>query len=126
VDGFSVFKASKHKDAAWAFAEFLVSKDSNSYWNQKVGQIPTNSDVQSEAWVAQNAAVKTAIDLISSPDTAIVQAPVYLPQYSAITKADSEPLFQKVVLGQLSAADFLSQLAAKFTAAQQDWNKRHK
>jgi multiple sugar transport system substrate-binding protein len=126
VDGFAVFKGSKHKDAAWKFVEFLVSKQSNSYWNQQVGQIPANADVQSDAWVSQNAAVKAATDLISNPNTTIVEAPVYLPQYSSITKADSEPLYQKVLLGQLSAADFLSQLASKLTSAQQEWDKRHK
>lgn len=126
VDGFAVFKGSKHKDAAWKFVEFLVSKDSNSYWNQKVGQIPANTDAQSDAWMGQNAAVKTATELINNPSTTIVEAPVYLPQYSSITKADSEPLYQKVLLGQLSPADFLSQLASKLDGAQQDWDKRHK
>jgi multiple sugar transport system substrate-binding protein len=126
VDGFSVFKASKNKDAAWKFAEFLVSKDSNSYWNQQVGQIPTNSDVQSDAWIAGNPAVKTAVALLRDPNTTVVNAPVYLPQYSSVTKADSEPLYQKVLLGQLSAADFVGQLASKLTSAQADWDKRHK
>lgn len=126
VDGFSVFKASKHKDAAWKFAEFLVSKESNSYWNQQVGQIPANSDVQSEAWINDNAAVKSALALIGDANTTVVDAPVYLPQYSSITKADSEPLYQKVLLGQLPAAEFVSQLASKLTSAQQDWDKRHK
>ncbi|MEN3360856.1 MAG: multiple sugar transport system substrate-binding protein [Mycobacteriales bacterium] len=126
VDGFSVFKASKHKDAAWKFAEFLVSKDSNSYWNQQVGQIPANSDVENDAWIGQNPAVKDALALVRSPNTTIVEAPVYLPQYSSITKADSEPLYQKVLLGQMSPADFVSQLASKLSGAQQDWDKRHK
>jgi multiple sugar transport system substrate-binding protein len=126
VDGFSVFKASKNKDAAWTFAEFLVSKTSNSYWNQQVGQIPANSEVESEPWISENAAVKTALALVRDPNTVIVQAPVYLPQYSSITKADSEPLYQKVLLGQLSAQDFTSQVASKLTSAQQDWDKRHK
>jgi multiple sugar transport system substrate-binding protein len=126
VDGFAVFKAGKNKDASWKFAEFLVSKTSNSYWNQQVGQIPANSEVESEPWVAQNAAVKAALALVRDPNTQIVEAPVYLPQYSSITKADSEPLYQKVLLGQLAPADFLSQIASKLTSAQQDWDKRHK
>jgi multiple sugar transport system substrate-binding protein len=126
VDGFSVFKAGKHKDAAWKFAEFLVSKESNSYWNQQVGQIPANSEVQSDGWIAGNPAVKAAVALFRDPATTVVEAPVYLPQYSSITKADSEPLYQKVLLGQLSAADFVGQLAGKLTSAQADWDKRHK
>ena len=40
------------------------------------------------------------------------------------TKTDTEPLYQKVLLGQMSAQEFLDQLAAKLTTAQQDWEKR--
>ncbi|NUT50714.1 MAG: sugar ABC transporter substrate-binding protein, partial [Saccharothrix sp.] len=54
----------------------------------------------------------------------LVPAPVYLPEYSSITKTDTEPLYQKVLLGQMSAQDFLNQLAAKLTTAQQEWEKR--
>jgi multiple sugar transport system substrate-binding protein len=126
VDGFAVFKKSKHKDAAWKFAEFLVSKASNSYWNQKVGQIPANTDVSGEAWLAADKPVQNALTLLNDSKTVQANAPTYLPQYSAITKADSEPLYQKVLLGQMSPQDFLSQLAGKLTTAQQQWDKRHK
>jgi multiple sugar transport system substrate-binding protein len=125
VDGFSVFKKSKNKDAAWRFAEFLVSKDSNSYWNEKVGQIPANTEVSGAAWIGQNEAVKSALALVSDPNTAAVDAPVYLPQYSAITKAETEPLYQKVLLGEMSAQDFVNQLASKLTTAQEEWDKRN-
>jgi multiple sugar transport system substrate-binding protein len=126
VDGFAVFKTSKHKDAAWKFAEFLVSEQSNSYWNEKAGQIPANMQVQGEAWVAGNKPVQAALALINDPKTVVCAPPTYLPQYSSITKADSEPLYQKVLLGQLSPEDFLHQLAGKLTDAQQKWNERHR
>jgi multiple sugar transport system substrate-binding protein len=126
VDGFAVFKAGKHQDAAWKFAQFLVSEQSNSFWNEKVGQLPANLGVQKEAWIGGNQPVQAALKLINDPNAAFPAPPTYLPQYSSITKADSEPLFQKVLLGQLSAQDFLSQLAGKLTAAQQQWNERHK
>jgi multiple sugar transport system substrate-binding protein len=124
TDGFAVFKGAKNPDAAWKFVEFLVSAESNGYWNEKVGQIPANTDVRNADWIAKNLAVKMALGVLEDPATVIVPAPVYLPEYSSITKTDTEPLYQKVLLGQLSAQEFLDQLAAKLTAAQQDWEKR--
>ncbi|MCG8926323.1 sugar ABC transporter substrate-binding protein [Lentzea sp. CC55] len=124
TDGFAVFKGSRNPDAAWKFVEFLTSAESNGYWNEKVGQIPANTDVRGAEWIQKNAAVKMALGVLEDPATVLVPAPVYLPEYSSITKTDTEPLYQKVLLGQMSAQDFLDQLAAKLTTAQQDWEKR--
>ncbi|MEU4743434.1 sugar ABC transporter substrate-binding protein [Actinosynnema sp. NPDC023658] len=124
TDGFAVFKNSKNPDAAWKFAEFLASSESNSYWNEKVGQIPANTDVRSAAWIDTNKPVKMALGVLEDPDTVIVPAPVYLPQYSSITKTDSEPQYQKVLLGELSAQQFLDDVAKKLTEAQKEWEDR--
>ncbi|ANZ41160.1 sugar-binding protein [Lentzea guizhouensis] len=124
TDGFAVFKGSKNADAAWRFVEFLVSPESNGYWNEKVGQIPANTDVRNAEWIQKNPAVKMALGVLEDPATVLVPAPVHLPEYSSITKTDTEPLYQKVLLGQMQAQEFLDQLAAKLTTAQQDWEKR--
>ncbi|GGU28010.1 ABC transporter substrate-binding protein [Lentzea flava] len=124
TDGFAVFKGSKNRDASWKFVEFLTSAESNGYWNEKVGQIPANTDVRGAGWIQKNPAVKMALGVLEDPATVIVPAPVYLPEYSSITKTDTEPLYQKVLLGQMPAQEFLDQLAAKLTTAQQEWEKR--
>lgn len=124
TDGFAVFKGGKNRDASWKFVEFLTSAESNGYWNEKVGQIPANTDVRGAEWIQKNPAVKMALGVLEDPATVLVPAPVYLPEYSSITKTDTEPLYQKVLLGQMSAQEFLDQLAAKLTTAQQDWEKR--
>ncbi|KJK33832.1 sugar-binding protein [Lentzea aerocolonigenes] len=124
TDGFAVFKGGKNRDAAWKFVEFLTSAESNGYWNEKVGQIPANTDVRGAEWIQKNPAVKMALGVLEDPATVLVPAPVYLPEYSSITKTDTEPLYQKVLLGQMPAQQFLDELAAKLTTAQQDWEKR--
>ncbi|GII33257.1 ABC transporter substrate-binding protein [Planotetraspora mira] len=123
VDGFAVFKGSEHKDAAWKFVEFLVSKESNSYWNQQTGQIPANTEAQGDSWVTALPHLKTAVDALNDPNTAVVSPPYYLPQFSSITKADTEPLFQKVLLGQMKPQEFLDTMAQKLTDAQAEWKK---
>ncbi|MFD5827199.1 ABC transporter substrate-binding protein [Lentzea sp. NPDC060358] len=124
TDGFAVFKGGKNRDAAWRFVDFLVSAESNGYWNEKVGQIPANTEVRGAEWIQKNPAVKMALGVLEDPATVLVPAPVYLPEYSSITKTDTEPLYQKVLLGELPAQEFLDRLAAKLTTAQQDWEKR--
>ncbi|MFC6087005.1 ABC transporter substrate-binding protein [Sphaerisporangium aureirubrum] len=123
VDGFAVFKNSEHKDAAWKFVEFLVSKESNSYWNQQTGQIPANKDAQGDAWLDERPYLKNAVQVLSDPATAVVSPPYYLPQFSAITKADTEPLFQKVLLKSMTPKEFLDTMAQKLTEAQAEWKK---
>ncbi|WP_214412980.1 ABC transporter substrate-binding protein [Sphaerisporangium fuscum] len=125
VDGFAVFKNSEHKDAAWKFVEFLLSKESNSYWNRQAGQIPANKEAQADAWLDERPYLKNAVEVLGDPATVMVSPPYYLPQYSSITKADSEPLFQKVLLGQMKPQEFLDTMARKLTEAQAGWKKAH-
>jgi multiple sugar transport system substrate-binding protein len=125
TDGFGVFKASEHKDAAWKFIQFLLSKDSNSYWNQQVSQIPANTDVYGDSWLRADEPVNMALGVLRDKNTVLATAPFALPQFSAITKADSESQYQKVLLGTMSAADFLRKLADELTAAERDW-RSHK
>jgi multiple sugar transport system substrate-binding protein len=124
VDGLVVFAASKKKDAAWKFVEFIAQKKSNSTWNQTVGQIPANSEVSGEAWLQEQQPVRDALKAIDDEATVTVQAPYYLPEFSAITKTDMGPLFQKVLLGKMTAKEFADTFAAKMTEAQAKYTKR--
>ncbi|MGK5557927.1 ABC transporter substrate-binding protein [Actinomadura kijaniata] len=124
VGGLSVFKKSRNKDAAWKFAEFVSGKEMNDLWNSKVGQIPANTESAAAEWVKGNATLETAVRVLNDPQTKIVQMPYHLPEFNAITKAESEPLYQKVLLRQMSAKDFLDQLAAKLNEAQAKYKQR--
>ncbi|MDH2425181.1 sugar ABC transporter substrate-binding protein [Sphaerisporangium sp. TRM90804] len=125
VDGFGVFKNSEHKEAAWKFVEFLVSKENNSYWNQQTGQIPANKDAQQDAWIDERPYLKSAVEVLADPATVVVSPPYHLPQFSSITKADTEPLFQKVLLGQMKPQEFLDTMGQMLTEAQAEWKKSH-
>jgi multiple sugar transport system substrate-binding protein len=124
VDGLVLFKASKHKEAAWKFIEFVAGKSTNSTWNRSVGQIPANTDVSAEGWVQTKAPVRDALAVLEDARTVTVQAPYYLPEFSTVTKTEMGPLFQKVLLGTLSAQEFADTFAARMTEAQQKYSKR--
>jgi multiple sugar transport system substrate-binding protein len=121
VTGLGIFASGEKKDAAFRFAEFVASKDMNAYWAAETGVLPANTDVTGESDLQH---VDLAVGVLEDSNTKVVELPYYLPEFNAITKTDSEPLFQKVLLGELSAKDFLDQFAEKFTEAQAAYDER--
>ncbi|MFJ8539916.1 ABC transporter substrate-binding protein [Streptomyces sp. NPDC093591] len=124
VDGLGLFKSSKNKDAAWKFIEFAVSHEANSQWNESAGAIPSNKEAAQDAWISQAEPTKLAAAALNDGSTTIVQLPYYLPDWNTISKADNEPNFQKVLLGDMSAKEFLDTMAEQLNEAQAEWNEQ--
>ncbi|MDN3269802.1 sugar ABC transporter substrate-binding protein [Streptomyces sp. MA15] len=124
VDGLGLFKSSSNKEAAWKFIEFAVSAQSNSKFNESAGQVPAHADAAKDAWIAKAEPTKLAAEALSDGSTTIVQLPYYLPDWNTISKADNEPTFQKVLLGDMSAKDFLDGLAKQLNEAQAEWDEQ--
>jgi len=125
VDGLSLFKSSKNKEAAWKFIEFAVSAAENSKFNESAGQVPANTEAARSAWIQKSEPTRLAAEALNGADTKIVQLPYYLPDWNTISKADNEPNFQKLLLGKVTAKEFLDTLADQLNAAQADWKKNH-
>lgn len=125
VAGIGLFASGRQKDAAYRFAEFAVSKAMNSYWSEKTGVLPANTDVNEEPWIQGLQHMAEAVKVLNDPTAKVVQMPYYLPEFNSITKTAMEPEFQKVLRGTLSAKDFLDGFAAKLTAAQASYKKRN-
>ncbi len=124
VDGLGLFKASKNKEAAWKFMEFAASHESNSKWNESAGAIPANTEAAGDDWIQKAEATKLAAEVLNGGKVKVVQLPYYLPDWNSISKADNEPNFQKVLLGKMSAKDFLDTLAEQLNAAQAEWKEQ--
>ncbi|HLL34070.1 MAG TPA: sugar ABC transporter substrate-binding protein [Streptomyces sp.] len=125
VDGLGLFKSSKNKEAAWKFIEFALSHEENSKFNESAGQVPANTDAAKDAWVSEAEPTKLAAEALSDGSTTIVQLPYYLPDWNTISKAENEPNFQKVLLGDMSAKEFLDTLAEQLNEAQAEWKQRN-
>ncbi|MFH8939427.1 ABC transporter substrate-binding protein [Streptomyces griseosporeus] len=125
VDGLGVFKSSKNKEAAWKFIEFALSHAENSKFNESAGQVPANTEAAQDPWIQKAEPTKLAAAALSDGSTTIVQLPYYLPDWNTLSKADNEPNFQKVLLGKMSAKDFLDRLADQLNEAQADWKANH-
>jgi multiple sugar transport system substrate-binding protein len=125
VDGLGLFKSSKNKEAAWKFIEFALSKAENSKFNESAGQVPANNEAASDAWISKAEPTKLAAQALTDGSTTIVQLPYYLPDWNTISKADNEPNFQKVLLGKMSAKEFLDTLADQLNEAQAEWKQQN-
>ncbi|MET7734432.1 sugar ABC transporter substrate-binding protein [Streptomyces sp. NPDC005402] len=125
VDGLGVFKSSKNKNAAWKFIEFATSHAENSKFNKSAGQVPSNNEAAKDAWISEAEPTKLAAAALTDGSTSIVQLPYYLPDWNTISKADNEPNFQKVLLGDMSAKDFLDTMAEQLNKAQAEWKEQN-
>jgi multiple sugar transport system substrate-binding protein len=121
VTGLGIFASGEKKDAAFTFAEFAAGKEMNAYWAEETGVLPANTDVGG----AGLPHIEEATEVLNDPSTKLVQLPYYLPEFNAITKTDAEPQFQKVLLGELSAKEFLDGMAGALTEAQAAYKERN-
>jgi multiple sugar transport system substrate-binding protein len=126
VLGPGIFKASKHKDAAWTFAEYFLSPKGNAFWAENSGKIPSNLEVAKQPWVQDAQPLKSAIDVLNNPKTQVLREPFYLPEYNTIAKTELEPEWQKVLQGKITVKAFLDEAAQKYTEAQAAYDKRNK
>jgi multiple sugar transport system substrate-binding protein len=122
VTGLGVFAGGERKDAAFTFAEFVASKGMNTYWAKETGVLPANTEVTDLEGMDH---IVKATEVLDDPGTTLVQLPYYLPEFNSITKTDAEPLFQKVLLGEMSEKDFLDEIAGKLTDAQASYTERN-
>ncbi|MBV7695130.1 sugar ABC transporter substrate-binding protein [Streptomyces sp. TRM70350] len=125
VDGLGLFKSSKNKEAAWKFIEFATSHEENSKFNKAAGQVPSHTEAAKDAWISEAEPTKLAAQALGDGSTTIVQLPYYLPDWNTISKAENEPNFQKVLLGDMSAKEFLDTLADQLNEAQAEWTEQN-
>ncbi|MCT2591663.1 sugar ABC transporter substrate-binding protein [Streptomyces sp. N2-109] len=124
VDGLGLFKSSDNKAAAWKFIEFAASHSSNSKWNESAGALPANTEAAKDPWIEKAQPTALAAKAMTDGSTKIVQLPYYLPDWNNISKADNEPEFQKLLLGKVTAKEFLDKIAGELNAAQKEWKER--
>ncbi len=124
VDGLGLFRSSDNKEAAWKFIEFAASHEMNSLWNESAGQIPANTGALEDPWIAEAPPTEAAVAALSDESTTIVELPYYLPDWNNITKADTEPNFQRLLLGEMSAQEFADDLAERLNEAQAEWQEQ--
>lgn len=122
TNGYGIFKTTKHPEEAWKFVSFLCSQESQSYWNQNIGQIPTHMDALKEPWAKELPHMQVALKELSDPNFRIYQPPMQLPEYRAILDQTVDPGIQAVMTGKKTVEEFLNEVAAKFETSKKKYD----
>ncbi|MEH7011860.1 sugar ABC transporter substrate-binding protein [Neobacillus niacini] len=121
--GISIFKGTDHPEEAWKFLTFINSKEAQSFWNQSVGQIPTNSDVLDEDWIKTSPHIQTAQKVYNDPNTILFEPPFYLPEYRTILNTIVDTGTQAVLSGKMTVEVFLDKWAEAMEDAQRQYDE---
>ena len=122
VDGYSIFKGTAHPEAAWRFVSFLCSAHSQSWWNERIGQMPVSQQVMQERWVGQRQHLQAVRAAMDSGRFHFYAAPMYLPGYGQIVDG-ADSYIEQVMLGNLSVEQFLHGWAERFNRAEQQYRQ---
>ncbi|MCR8634211.1 ABC transporter substrate-binding protein [Paenibacillus radicis (ex Xue et al. 2023)] len=123
ANGYGIFKNSKHPEEAWEFFKFILSSESQAYWNEKIGQMPINVDALQSDYVKKSQHIQDGANVMADKDTVVLDVPIYLPDYSSILAQTLEPNFQKVMAGTMTAEAFLDGWASAMEKAKVEYDK---
>lgn len=111
------------KEAAWKFVEFLVSPESQAYWNAQTGYFPVTTAAHEEPVFQDNIAeypqFQTAIDQLhdSAPEYAGALLSIF-PEARQIVESNIE----NMVNGQQSPEDAVASMAESINASIEEYN----
>ena len=111
------------KAATWEFVKYLVSAESQAYWNAQTGYFPVTTAAHDEQVFKDNIAkypqFQTAIDQIhdSAPEYAGALLSVF-PEARAIVETEVENMLN----GKESAEDAMSKMASDMNKSIEDYN----
>ncbi|MBP1963247.1 ABC transporter substrate-binding protein [Paenibacillus aceris] len=123
ANGYGIFKNSKHPEEAWEFFKYMLSSESQAYWNEKIGQMPINVDALQSDYVKKSQHIQDGANVMADKNTVVLDVPSYLPDYSSILAQTLEPNFQKVMSGTMTAEAFLDGWASAMEKAKMEYDK---
>ena len=122
--GWSIFKASEHKDEAWGLIAHLSSPASNQVWAKRVGMLPIHQGAEQDPYFKTEQFAGWFEELNGEAWVPTIM-PTYLEQFGYFADSIVPESSQEALLGQRSAqeladewADFLTEEYGKWKAAQ--------
>lgn len=118
----AVFKDSKNPEAAFKWISYLNSHYACSYFSEQIGQIPCNELALQDDWVTEVTHMKESADAILSGNCTLATLPINITGYYDLHNNVLVQGFQQVMLGELSAQDYLDDWAAQMTQLKKDYD----
>ena len=111
LTGLCLFDSCENTEAAWKFITYMCGKKANSYWNQSIGQMPTNTACYEDEWMKQMQHIQCAVETTEKENCLTYTCPAYLPEWGTITTTYIEPAIQSVMSGDMTAKEMLDMWA---------------
>ena len=119
----SVFKDSKHPEEAFRFISYLCEHEACSYISEKIGQIPCNKEALGDEWINEVDTVKESADALLDENTTIATLPINVIGYYDLHSNELVEGFQNVLLGNMSAQEYLDGWADQMTKLKADYDE---
>lgn len=104
-----IFTSTKHPDESWDFATFLVTDEAQRIWGVEYGcGLPITKNILEEA--KADPVIKVFVDALLFADRDGVTPPPQIPQWATIERSLSPAIWQKALLGEITAKEALKQL----------------
>ncbi len=123
LTGIGMFDTCEDKDAAWTWISYMCDHWANSYWNQSIGQLPTNTVCFEDEWLAGMQHIQCATQTVAEDNCVTYLSPSYLPEWGSINSTYVEPAFQTLLAGDMTAKEFLDMWAEHLNEAYANYNK---
>lgn len=118
----AVFKDSKNPEAAFRWISYLNEHEACSYFSSQIGQIPCNEEALKDEWVEGVSHMKNAADAILSGNCTLITVPINVTGYYDLHNNELVQGFQQVLLGELSAQEYLDDWAASMTELKKEYD----
>lgn len=111
LTGLCMFDSCENPEAAWKFITYMCGREANSYWNESIGQMPTNTACYEDAWMQEMQHIQCAVETTEMENCITYTSPAYLPEWGTITTTYIEPAIQSVMSGDMTAQELLDMWA---------------
>lgn len=118
----AVFKDSKHPEEAFRWISYLNEHYACSYFSEQIGQIPCNTDALQDDWVKELSHMQNAANDILSGNCTLATLPINVTGYYDLHNNELVEGFQNVLLGNISAQEYLDSWAAEMTQLKKDYD----
>lgn len=123
VDGYGIFYTTKHPEAAWRFVSFLCSPEIQSWWNERIGQMPVSHKALSDELVNNKEHMRLIRQALASDKMRFYMPPMYLPNYRKIVD-ETDTDIEQALMGNMAVEDLLAKWADKFEQANRDYQQK--
>jgi len=119
---FGMFNTTEYPEETFKFISYLADHKASSYFSEQVGTMPCNNFALQDEWVSGLPHMKEVADALLSESAEVVTLPIEISGYYDLHNNELAESFQQVLLGNMSAQDYLDNWASKMTQLKTEYD----